>query len=97
MIEITPGTILYKYRPLVDPVKKDKIHEFTLKLLLECGLYFAKPNSFNDLFDLKIPIETNVTQEDYLENLNKRLLLQDIRLLKQIYHKLMMQLTKLEE
>lgn len=80
MIEITPGPILYKYRPLVDPVKKDKIHEFTLKLLLECGLYFAKPNSFNDLFDLKIPIETNVTQEDYLENLNKRLLLQGYKI-----------------
>lgn len=80
MIEITPGPILYKYRPLVDPVKKDKIHEFTLKLLLECGLYFAKPNSFNDLFDLKIPIEINVTQEDYLENLNKRLLLQGYKI-----------------
>lgn len=80
MIEITPGPILYKYRPLVDPVKKDKIHEFTLKLLLECGLYFAKSNSFNDLFDLKIPIETNVTQEDYLENLNKRLLLQGYKI-----------------
>ena len=89
MIEITPGPILYKYRPLVDPVKKDKIHEFTLKLLLECGLYFAKPNSFNDLFDLKIPIETNVTQEEYLENLNKRLLLQGYKItqtdLSQIY------------
>lgn len=80
MIEITPGPILYKYRPLVDPVKKDKIHEFTLKLLLECGLYFAKPNSFNDLFDLKIPIEINVTQEGYLENLNKRLLLKGYKI-----------------
>lgn len=76
MIEITPGPILYKYRPLVDSVKKDQLHEFTYKMLSECGLYFAKPNSFNDLFDLKIPIETNVTKKDYFENLKKRLLLQ---------------------
>ena len=76
MIEITPGPILYKYRPLVDSVKKDQLHEFTYKMLSECGLYFAKPNSFNDLFDLKIPIETKVTKKDYFENLKKRLLLQ---------------------
>lgn len=76
MIEITPGPILYKYRPLVDSVKKDQLHEFTYKMLSECGLYFAKPNSFNDLFDLKIPIETNITKKDYFENLKKRLLLQ---------------------
>lgn len=76
MIEITPGPILYKYRPLVDSVEKNQLHEFTYKMLSECGLYFAKPNSFNDLFDLKIPIETNVTKKDYFENLKKRLLLQ---------------------
>lgn len=76
MIEVTPGPILYKYRPLVDSVQKDKIHAFTSKMLLECGLYFAKPYSFNDLFDLKIPIETRITKEDYLENINKRWLLQ---------------------
>lgn len=76
MIEITSGPILYKYRPLVDSVEKDQLHEFTYKMLSECGLYFAKPNSFNDLFDLKIPIETNVTKKDYFENLKKRLLLQ---------------------
>ncbi len=76
MIEITPGPILYKYRPLVDSIKKDQLHEFTYKILSDCGLYFAKPNSFNDLFDLKIPIETNVTKEDYFENLKKRLLFQ---------------------
>jgi len=72
MIEITPGPILYKYRPLVDSVKKDQLHEFTYKMLSECGLYFAKPNSFNDLFDLKIPIETKITKEKYFKHLYKR-------------------------
>lgn len=80
MIENTSRLILYKYRPLVDSVKKDQLHEFTYKMLSECGLFFAKPNSFNDLFDLKIPIETNVTKKDYFENLNKRLLLQGYKI-----------------
>ena len=72
MIEITSGPILYKYRPLVDSVKNDQLHKFTYQMISECGLFFAKPNSFNDLFDLKFPIETNVTKNKYFEHLYKR-------------------------
>ncbi|MDR0952602.1 MAG: DUF2971 domain-containing protein [Elusimicrobiota bacterium] len=56
-------TCFYKYRPLADDTG-DAVNPYTLKMLKEGELYFAKPSSFNDPFDSQITYDTDLKTSD---------------------------------